>query len=130
MEELGGVLLSHSGSLECLEEVVIYLDYLNPRWTMTSSEVKMDKEKMWRHIVGEEGRWDMIEQQLVRRGGPLQGWKVSRRIAILGDLPICGINAHHLLTYLSSTFTKSNGKQTAGESESLPVPTLMVQHVT
>ncbi|KAK5443379.1 hypothetical protein LTS15_010724 [Exophiala xenobiotica] len=128
MEELGRVLLSHSGSLECLEEVVIYL---RQSWVVLGSpEVGMADEKIW-HFVSEEGRWDKIEQQLVLKDGPLQGWKISRRIDLV-DVRVGPANPCHRLKYVSSTFRKTNDNdnQTPGESESLPVPTLMVQTVT
>ncbi|KAK7892690.1 hypothetical protein LTR67_006927 [Exophiala xenobiotica] len=135
MEELGRVLLSHSGSLECLEEVVIYLkpgwDYhLKPGMGWVLIEVKIDKEKLWSH-VSQEGRWDKIEQQLVRKGGPLQSWKISRRIDLV-DVHVGPVYPCHRLKYISSTFRKTNDNdnQTPGESESLPVPTLMVQTIT
>jgi hypothetical protein len=121
-EELGRVLLSHNGSLECLEEVVISL---KPIWMVLQNEVKIDKEKLWSR-VNEEGRWDKIEQPLVRKGGPLQSWKISRRIYLdrvrLDATKIC-----FFLNFVSSTFRKTKDNQTPGES--MPVPTLMVQHV-
>ncbi|KAJ9499299.1 hypothetical protein H2202_005456 [Exophiala xenobiotica] len=115
MEELGRVLLSHSGSLECLEEVTIYL---KPGIGLTLSEVKTDKEKIW-SLVSEKFRWDKIEQEV--------GWKVSRRID-LGDVRVGGVNLYHVLKYISSMFRKTKDNQTPGQS--MPVPTLMVQHVT
>ncbi|KAK5227255.1 hypothetical protein LTR99_005385 [Exophiala xenobiotica] len=51
-EELGRVMLSHNGSLDCLEEVVISL---KPIWMVLQNEVKIDKEKLWSRI-NEEGR--------------------------------------------------------------------------
>ncbi len=123
MKELCGVLLSHIGSLECLEELVIYM---KPRWAITQKEVKIDKEEMW-YVVDRDGTWDEIEQKLVRRGGPLQGWKVSRRIE-LSDVPQRDPSVGHLLRYVSSTFRKTNDNHTTGES--LPVPTIVVQIVS
>ena len=123
MRELGKVLLSHSGSLECLEELVIYL---KPRRAMTPRHVKWDKEKMW-HLVSGNGQWDKIEQKLVRRGGPLQGWKVSRRIE-LGDVPRHDVSERYVLRYVSSTFRKTDDNYITGET--LPSPTLVVQIVS
>jgi hypothetical protein len=122
MDELGRILLSQSGSLECLEEVVIYL---KPGVVVAVREGKIDKEKLWSR-VSEEG-WDRMEQQLVRKGGPLQSWKISRRM----DQDYVRIDVAKvvcLLKCVSSTFRKTKDNQTPGEC--MPVPALMVQHVT
>ncbi|KAK5206604.1 hypothetical protein LTR47_010813 [Exophiala xenobiotica] len=126
MEELGRVLLSHSGNLECLEEVVLYL---RPIYTTVPDKIlrRMDNKKMW-HLVNGYGRWDKIERRLVRKGGPLQSWKISRRID-LGDgfRNVGGVIVDHLVEYFCSTFRKTNDNQTSGGS--LPVPTLTVRQI-